>query len=226
MIRSHIWKYIISPLLFFAGHFLLAQTPDTLPVKRHHYKIGLGYDIGKKIWSQTLNGNIDQIHLNFNRDNHSLTLYLGRENMPYVTNRYDFITAGQYFKLEYAYNFFENWGDMQNEINIGIRYAQSFFNYDLRQIQIINPRDPSSEISVNPGLIFNNLQARWIELTANTKVEIFPRFYVELFISGKRFLSGTQPANFDLIYIPGFYQTNISGFGFGLGYGIAYRFGF
>ncbi len=225
MTRLRILKYIINPVLFLTIHMAKAQTSDTVPGQPHRLTIGAGYDIGKKMWSRFQHGNIDEIHLNFSRDNHSLSIFYGVENMPYATNRYRFQSTGRYFKIEYAYNFFENWGNMHNEINVGLRYAKSHFDYHIIEIQIINPRNPSEELTYYPRITLPNLHAQWLELTANIKVEILPRLYVELYISGKRFLSGTKPENFDLIYIPGFYQTNISGFGFGLGYGIAYHFG-
>ncbi len=225
MTASNIWRYIISFVFLLATVKTIAQQDTISPVKKSRpYAIRIGYDIGKKIWSGINRGNIDEIHLQFSRRKNIIGFYAGTERMPYVHPEYQFVTKGRYIKIEYAYNFYENWGDMHNAITLGFRYGRAFFDYHITSVSTA-PQAFWPQRVMDTDIRYNNLNAHWLETTASVKTEIFHGFFLELYVSGKYFLNGSHPANFDILYIPGFYRTNISRFGFGLGYGISYRIG-
>lgn len=190
-----------------------------------HAYLRIGYDAGKKIYAKLNGGNMDAAYLNLGYRNHILELFGGREQMPYVHPSYTFVTTGTYYKIGYAYNFYENWAGMHNEITLGLRYGNARFSYDLQRVAYDAP-SPGMPAYVWTGhRQYTGLHAGWIEVGATLKAEIFHGFYLDLFLSGKRLLGGARPGNFDLLYVPGFFRTNVSGFGFGLGYGISYRLG-
>jgi len=216
-------KYIISILgllTFFTGN---AQKKDSLPPALRP-GVRLGYDVGKKLWALSKKGNVDEFQLTFNYRNHRLSVIYGKENMPYVHPRYVFRAQGNYFKAGYAYNFYDNWGDMRNDITLGVHLARASFGYMLQSaVRIpLSPVFSPEEIILNKS--YTGLHATWIEAVSSVRAEIFKGLFLELHVSGKYYLSGTPPENFGLVYIPGFYTTNISRFGFGMGYRVSYLF--
>jgi hypothetical protein len=223
------WKYIIRIFLFIFPLILSARIPqaeDSITVKKNsrHLLDGvrISYDLGKRLWASYKNGRIDQVSFFLSRGKHIAGFYYGNEQMPYVSPRYVFSVTGNYFKLEYAYNFFDNWPGMRNEIDLGIRYGQARFDYFLTSYELTPAFPGYTAVHVQTAREYNRLKASWIEASVNVRAEIFKGFFLDLSVSGKYFLNGSKPDNFSLIYIPGFYTTNISRFGFGLGYGISY----
>ena len=193
---------------------------------RHAFYLRTGYDVGKKIWSRYRQGNIDHLYLLAGYGNHMLEWTGGKEIMPYRHPTFSMMASGYYWKVGYHYNFYDNWGDMHNEITLGVRYGHANFSYELRDIRIDYP-PPYEGTYLNPGpLYFPHLRAWWLELATAVRAELFHHFYLDLMIAGKWMPRIPQAANMTAVYVPGFYQTNISHFGFGLGYGISYRFGF
>ncbi len=205
---------------------LHAQSDSVSVQKEKKYGLRIGYDIGKKIWSRYKGGNIDEFNLHFSYKNHIIGVIAGKEDMIYDSERYNFSTNGTYFKLEYAYNFYENWEGTENEITLGIRYGHASFDYVLHKFQRIPASTVLPAVYEYPEKTYSGLHAHWLEVVSSIRAEIFHGLYLELHVSGKYFIKGTQPENFGMVYVPGFYTTNISHFGFGLGYGISYHFGF
>ncbi len=222
------YVFIINLLLTVSA---FAQPQDTTGrntgfsswIKETHLR--LGYDLGKKIYSKLNGGNMDAAYLNLGYRNHILELFAGKEQMPFVHPSYTFVTTGTYYKIGYAYNFYENWGNMHNEITLGLRYGNAGFSYDLQRIAYDAPTPEMPAYVWTGHRSYSGLHAGWIEVGATLKAEIFHGVYLDLFLSGKRLLGGSKPDGFDLLYVPGFFRTNVSGFGFGIGYGISYRLG-
>ncbi|NPA46727.1 MAG: hypothetical protein GXO24_05875 [Chlorobi bacterium] len=223
--------FIFSILTLLALAVAPAQT-DTSAVKKTSPFAGrmhlrLGYDIGKKIWSHYRHGNIDQAYLNLGYGNHIFELTAGTETMPYTHPTFSLVSEGRYWKAGYHYNFYDNWGDMHNEITLGIRYARAAFDYRLDQIHIDYPA-PYDHWSYtrNGSVRFDRLHAWWLELTTAVRAELFHNLYLDLYVSGKWMPRTPQAGDMTAVYVPGFYRTNVSHFGFGLGYALSYRFGF
>ena len=223
------YAFIISlfPVLFLHGQDNGKDTKSTsFGDILHQTYVRIGYDAGKKIYARLNGGNMDVAYLNLGYKNHILEFFVGKEAMPYVHQNYMFQTAGSYFKLGYAYNFYDNWGNMHNEITLGLRYGSANFAYDLQGFSFSAPAEIMSSYEWTGHHAYPGLYASWIEIGASVKAEIFHGLYLDLFVSGKRMAKGIPPQNFGLLYVPGFFKTNVSGFGFGLGYGVSYRFGF
>jgi len=222
-IRWLISFFIISIPIFFT--FAHAQADSARRYSRYlPTGIRIGYDAGKKIWSIYHQGNIDEFNMHINFHKHIAGFRWGRESMPYHAFRYTFFTTGQYWKIGYSYNFYDNWPGMRNEITVGLRYGAARFDYRLTSLTRIPLSPLFSTDTVPLNRTYRGLKARWLETVALVRAEIWKGLFLEIHAEGKVFLNGTPPENFGLIYIPGFYTTNISGFGFGLGYGISYFF--
>jgi len=196
-----------------------------LPSGLKHIYVRIGYDIGQKIYARINNGNIDAAYFHLAYKNHILEFTGGKVLMPYHHSFYAFVTAGNFNNIGYAYNFYENWGKMRNEITLGFRYGTANFSYDIQQIYIPSSLPEMPDYHWVGHRYIHRLHANWVEVEASIKAEIYRGLFLDLFIMGKRMIGSTKPENFDILYVPGFNRTNISKFGFGLGYGISYRFG-
>ncbi len=185
-----------------------------------------GYDIGKKIFSLTQKGNIDEINLTAGYKKYRLEVIYGLENRPLDFKKYTLDESGSYLKVGLGYNFYENWPGTDNEITLGFRYGQSRYNYTVKKALIYPPDPREDPMWWDINRSYANLTARWVEVVSAVKTEIFKHFYLELRIAGKYMIRQSNPENFESVYVPGFFKTNISGFGFGMGYGISYKFKF
>lgn len=138
---------------------------------------------------------------------------------PYVSTK----TTGNYAKIGFDFNAYENWLGMENAINIGLRYGFSSFEQELLRYRIYtdSPVFPSEEI-ISPQT-FSGLTAHWAELIISVKTEILNNLYLSINAQLKRKISEQQPEGFANLYIPGFNRTyDYSQFGVGYGYSISY----
>ncbi len=225
-------KYFISIALILVFINLSAQQ-DSLhldqadSLTRHQpVKIRFGWDAGKFIWTKIQNGQSfdGYISVNFYK-NYALVFEAGTENHLTEQSLLTYQTNGKYFKTGIDYNLYDNWLDMQNEINIGFRYGYSSFDYLLTRYRINQPDAIYTPVEKTTHKEFNNQSAGWLELSSNIQVEIWKHLYLGYAVSVKYLLSYQKPENFDTSYIPGFFKRNsFSNFGFGMQYFISYQF--
>ena len=226
-------KYYISLLFFLCVFSLQAQQDtirkDTIPIsKKQPVKIRVGWDIGKFIWAKLQqNKSLDfYVDANFYKD-YYLIFETGTEEHLTDHSLLKYTTKGNYFKLGIDYNMYRNWLDMDNDISIGIRYGQAFFDYQLMAFAFNQPGSayPPQLIETNEN--FNGLSAGWVDLTTKIQTEIFSHFYLGYALSLKYLVHTTQPDNFDITYIPGFFNKNTyANFEFGMQYFISYQIKF
>ena len=217
-------KYIISIVLTGIFWSVSAQWDSLPPAERPG--IRLAYDIGKKAWSVYRGGNIDDIRLTLQYRDHRLDMTFGRENMPYEHEWYRLQADGYYWKAGYAYNFFENWGDMRNDVTLGMAVAKARFDYRLLSYTRLPLTPVFDPVTVETDEYYPGLSAFWLEVTSAVRAELWKGLFLELHVSGKYMLRGSGDDRVGLVYVPGFYTTNISRFGFGLGYKISYLISF
>lgn len=225
--RISIIKYwlLLLPLWPLGAQTDSSARAEKRPVPRP-WSLRVGYDIGKKIWASANGGQIDQAYLWLSYGNHLVEITGGRESMPYRHTTYGLQATGYYIKVGYHYNFYENWGNMRNEITWGIRYAQSRFGYDLQYLDIRYPGPEGTVYHWEGHRYSPPVTARWLETVVTVKAELKWHIYLDLFVAGKWIPRIPQVGYMEAVYIPGFYETNVSHFGFGLGYGVSYRFGY
>ena len=194
--------------------------------KEKKYFIRPGYDIGKKIWASTRGGKLDEFSVDAGYKRYRLDLIYGLEQNPLDFKKYRFDVQGSYWKAGISYNAYENWPGTDNDITIGLRYAQAKYFYHIRQAVIYPYGAQGEPVIWELNETTRKLQARWIEVISSVKTEIFRGLYLELRIAGKYLLKADEPTHFESVYIPGFFKTNISKFVFGMGYGISYKIKF
>ncbi len=138
---------------------------------------------------------------------------------PYINSK----TSGNYAKIGFDYNAYENWLGMENAITLGLRYGFSTFKQELISYKVYtdNPAFPTETITEPRE--FTGLTAHWAELIVGVKTEILNNLYLSINVQLKRKITEDEPENFANLYIPGFNRTyDYSKFGVGYGYSISY----
>ncbi len=156
-----------------------------------------------------------------------IAVEVGNENHTLQREQINFTSNGSYLKLGFDYNLFENWEGMDNQVYIGLRYAQSSHAQEVNTYLVYN-RDhywPDQETTIgNSTGIRNDLSASWIEVVAGIKVQLIKNFYMGFSGRLTRLLSDQKPENFDNLYIPGFNRkTDENSFGASLNYTLTYK---
>lgn len=134
--------------------------------------------------------------------------------------------TGNFYRVGFNYNTYQNWLDMNNEIYIGMRYGFSNFDQTLNSFtpNVIDPNNgiyfPANEITT-PNTT-TGLKAHWIEFVVGTKVETFKNLFFGFSFSYNIMLSVNNPENFKTMYVPGFNRVYQSNTGFGFNYTVAY----
>ena len=145
------------------------------------------------------------------------------ESKTVADDQLNFTTKGTYIKAGFDYNTFENWGNMENMIYVGLRYGVSSFNQTLNSYQIYNSNQYFGESPVViSGQTFEGLSAQWIEVVAGMKAEVFHNVFVGFSFRLNRLVSQKLPDNFDNLYIPGYNRTYNGSFGVGFNYTVSY----
>jgi hypothetical protein len=228
------YKYFISICFLFVGLNGFSQEQqqeikktDTI-VYKSKYGIRLGIDISKPILTQlssTYSG------LEIVADYRiSKRFYAAAEiGFEEETSAEDFTNStvkGNYIRLGFNFNAYENWLDMNNEILLGYRYGFSLFDQTLNSYtpNVTNLENgiyfPVNAITV-PQTV-TGLNAHWSEFIIGIKVETFNNFFVGFNVSYKVLMSVKDPENFKSLYAPGFNRIFETNTGFGFNYTLSY----
>ncbi|MEN8879019.1 MAG: DUF6048 family protein, partial [Polaribacter sp.] len=134
-------------------------------------------------------------------------------------------SKGNYIRLGFNYNAYENWLDMNNEIFVGYRYGFSMFEQTLNSFtpNVSNTYFPGNTTSPNTTA---DLNAHWSELMVGLKVETLKNIFVGFSVSYKVLMSAKEPDNFKTLFAPGFNRIFESRTGFGFNYTISYTIPF
>jgi len=206
----------------------LQQSVDSLPEMKQPVKVRFGFDIGKYVWAQLNNSTSYDVYVDANfYKNYYLILEAGIENHLTESSLLNFNTEGIYFKIGVDYNLYKNWLDMDNDITVGVRYSFSKFDYLLHSFRINQPGSVYVPQLNEVDRSFENLSAQWLDITTKVQVETFKNLYLGYAVSIKYLFHYSKPDDFDVSYIPGFFERNAySSFGFGMQYFIGYRLKF
>ncbi len=201
-----------------------ASATDSIP-KIEKFGLRVGLDLAKPLRSVIENGYSGfEIMGDFRvTKKFYAALELGTEKKdwtePYISSK----TAGNYAKIGFDYNAYENWLNMENAITLGLRYGFSTFKQERNSYRIYtdNPAFPTQTI-YDPQE-FNGLTAHWAEFIFSVKTEIINNLYLSVNVQLKRKIAESEPENFANLYIPGFNRTyDYSEFGVGYGYSVSY----
>ena len=227
---KHISRFTFSIALVLLSFLANAQEKttikqDSIPLKKERYGLRVGVDLFKLTRSSYEK---DYRGLELVGDyrltrRHYLAAEIGNENKTVADDQLNFTTKGTYIKAGFDYNTFENWGNMENMIYVGLRYGVSSFNQTLNSYQIYNSNQYFGESPVViSGEKFEGLSAQWIEVVAGMKAEVFHNVFVGFSFRLNRLVSQKLPDNFDNLYIPGYNRTYNGSFGVGFNYTVSY----
>ncbi len=227
---EHISRFTFSialVLLSFIGNAQEKTTikKDSIPPKKERYGLRVGVDLFKltrSFYEKDYRG-LELVGDYRLTRRHYLAAEIGNENKTVDDKQLNFTTKGTYFKVGFDYNSFQNWGNMENIISVGLRYGVSSFSQTLNSYSIYNSNQYFGQSPVIlSGEKFEGLSAQWIELVAGMKAEVFKNVFVGFSFRLNRLLSQKLPDNFDNLYIPGYNRTYNGSFGVGFNYTVSY----
>ncbi|WP_087520265.1 DUF6048 family protein [Polaribacter sp. SA4-12] len=227
------YKYIISICLLFVfvDGFSQEQKKDTLIdsktdsiTYKTNYGLRLGIDISKPIKSQ-FSGTYSGLEIVGDyriKKNLYIAAEVGYEEETSEEDYTNSTSKGNYIRLGFNYNAYQNWLDMNNEIFIGYRYGFSLFEQTLNSYtpNVNSQYFPAN--SITTPLTTSDLSAHWSELVFGLKVETFKNFFITFSGSYKVMMSVKEPDNFKTLYSPGFNRIFETGTGFGFNYTLTY----
>ena len=208
----------------------IGYAQDSIPKYTERYSIRFGIDMSKPIRSMIEN---DYKGLELTAD-YRITkkLYLaaevGMEDKRVVSETLDFQTSGEYIKLGVDFNLFNNWEGMENMLLTGFRlgtstHGQQLNGYAVRQLDQLWSEDLYK--SLDQPLMFDNLNANWIEIIAGVKVELLNNLYMGISVRMNYLINDKEVTNFSNLYIPGYNRVSeASPWGVGLNYTMMYQF--
>jgi len=225
-------KYFISIFFFFLfvdGYSQeqkkeIEETEKDSIVYKSPYGIRVGMDISKPILA-SFNSNYTGFEI-VGDYRISKKFYfaaeLGHEENISKEDYTNSSSKGNYVRLGFNYNVYENWLDMNNEIFLGYRYGFGLFDQTLNSFtpNVNTTYFPANEISAT--ITASNLNANWSEFMFGIKVETFKNLFVSTHISYKVLMSAKEPENFKTLFSPGFNRIFESRTGFGFNYTISY----
>jgi hypothetical protein len=131
-------------------------------------------------------------------------------------------SKGNFIKIGFNYNAYQNWLDMNNEIYVGLRYATSIFDQTVDSYRINTGNDYFVSDTTASSTTTTDLNAHWTEFVMGIKVETFKNLYLGFSFNYKIMLSLKHPKNFKTLYVPGFNRVFETETGFGFNYTISY----
>ena len=229
------YKYFINifVLFVFVDGFSQEQQKDSVGtskdsiVYKSPYGIRVGIDLSKPILSSIKDSYTGLEIVGDYRI--SKKFYIAAEvGFEEETTQEDFTNStskGNYIRLGFNYNAYENWLDMNNEIFAGYRYGFSIFDQTLNSYTPNVVRGEGNGIPyfpVNTNASTTSLNTHWSELVVGFKAETFKNVFISVSGSYKILMSSKDPENFQTLYSPGFNRVFESGTGFGFNYTISY----
>ncbi|WP_296636820.1 DUF6048 family protein [Polaribacter sp.] len=230
------YRFIISLIVLFVFGNGFAQETEVQKKKieqdsiiyKTAYGLRLGIDISKPIkvaFEDSYNSGLEIVADYRISKRFFIATEVGFEEQ--TSNEYynNSSSKGNYIRLGFNYNAYENWLDMNNEIFVGYRYGFSRFEQSLNNFtpNISNTYFPANTTSPNTTA---NLNAHWSELMVGLKVETLKNIFVGFSVSYKVLMSAKEPDNFKTLFSPGFNRIFESRTGFGFNYTISYTIPF
>lgn len=219
-------KYFINFLIiiYCLSSFSQERTKDSLFKSTYGLKVGV--DLSKQIRMLTepdykglvLIGDyriFNKIYIAFE---------IGSEEKFIENEVLNFQTNGSFIKGGINYNVFKNFGDLENEIYVGMRLATSKFDHQINSFYTYNIDQYWNDNLIESSMDFDNLSASWFEFIVGFNAQVVKNFYMGINLRVKRILNQDQPNNFANLYIPGFNKVlENNNVGVGISYNIQYQ---
>ena len=233
---THTWVFYISLLSFC---YSVSQENDNISIndslnlkKEKSINLRVGFDLYRIILSNISDG-FDGFEIVGDlkvSEDFFVAIELGSLDTTKQVEQVNFTTNGNYFKVGFDYNIFENLEGMNNHITIGARIGSSRHNQTLNSYTILDRSRywTNSDLPITNGFATgerSDLNALWFEVVLNFKVQILKNIYTGISLRLNRLINDKIPSNFDNIYIPGFNKkTQDNVFGAGFNYTLTYNF--
>jgi hypothetical protein len=228
------YKYFISLFVLLSASSLFAQQPLNTKVEKKDsvaYKTSYGLRLGVDI-SKPIKAIFDNTYKGFEIVGDyriSKNLYIAAEiGVEEETTKEDFTSSfskGSYIRLGGNVNLYKNWLDMNNEIFFGFRYGFSTFDQTLNTYAV-NTGNTYFPTEITSSRKDTGLNAHWTELMLGIKVETIKNLFISASMSYKIMVSIKEPANFKVLFAPGFNRVFLNNAGFGFNYTISYTIPF
>jgi hypothetical protein len=219
-------KYFINFLIiiYCLSSFSQERTKDSLFKSTYGLKVGV--DLSKQIRMLTepdykglvLIGDyriFNKIYIAFE---------IGSEEKFIENEVLNFQTNGSFIKGGINYNVFKNFGNLENEIYVGMRLATSKFDHQINSFYTYNIDQYWNDNLIESSMDFDNLSASWFEFIVGFNAQVVKNFYMGINLRVKRILNQDQPNNFANLYIPGFNKVlENNNVGVGISYNIQYQ---
>lgn len=226
MKKTFMLKYFINFLIiiYCLSSFSQERTKDSLFKSTYGLKVGV--DLSKQIRMLTepdykglvLIGDyriFDKIYIAFE---------IGSEEKFIENEVLNFQTNGSFIKGGINYNVFKNFGNLENEIYVGMRLATSKFDHQINSFYTYNIDQYWNDNFIESSIDFDNLSASWFEFIVGFNAQVVKNFYMGINLRVKRILNQDQPNNFTNLYIPGFNKVlENNNVGVGISYNIQYQ---
>ena len=233
---THTWVFYISLLSFC---YSVSQENDNITIndslnlkKEKSINLRIGFDLYRIILSRVSDG-FDGFEIVADlkvSEDFFVAIELGSLDTTKQVEQVNFTTNGNYFKVGFDYNMFENLEGMNNHITLGARIGSSRHNQTLNSYTILDRSRywSNSDLPITNGFATGerpDLNALWFEVVLNFKVQILKNIYTGISLRLNRLINDKIPSNFDNIYIPGFNKkTQDNVFGAGFNYTLTYNF--
>ena len=233
---THTWVFYISLLSFC---YSVSQENDNISIndslnlkKEKSLNLRVGFDLYRIILSRVSDG-FDGFEIVGDlkvSEDFFVAMELGSLDTTKQIEQVNFTTIGNYFKVGFDYNMFENLEGMNTHITLGARIGSSRHNQTLNSYTILDRSRywSNSDLPITNGFATGErpgLNALWFEIVLNFKVQILKNIYTGISLRLNRLISDKIPSNFDNIYIPGFNKkTQDNVFGAGFNYTLTYNF--
>jgi hypothetical protein len=226
---KHILKFTFSLVVLFS---IVGNAQDTISKYPQRYGLRVGVDL-HRLTKSFYDSNYKGLEI-VGDYRLSKKFYLagefGNEEKTVDDDRLNFTTKGNYLKVGFDYNAFENWLDMENMIYTGVRVGFSSFDHTLNSYKIFQAYPIAEgtytnyygENEITTSQKFSGLNATWIEIIGGIKAEIFNNLYLGFSVRINYLTSDKKPNGFDNLYIPGFNRTYDGKFGAGFNYSLSY----
>ncbi len=158
-----------------------------------------------------------------------MALEIGNVETTRQVEQVNFTSSGNYYKIGFDYNMYQNLEGMNNHITLGLRFATSNHSQFLNSYTILDRTRfwPGSDFPINQGFATGervDLNAQWFEVVVSFKVQILKNIYTGLSLRLNRLIRDKLPENFENVYIPGFNKkTEENVFGAGFNYTLTYN---
>ena len=221
--------YIISLFLFLSIFKLKAQeNKDSLVKPKTVQALRLGIDLSKPtiaLFKKKYTAYEFVADYRIKKDLYIAGEY-GAETRTFDEVSYTYTSKGQFYKIGFDYNIYDNLIGMDNLIYVGMRYGHSAFSQELENYSTVTHGNYWPVNTNNTPIKYSNLNASWISALIGLKAEIFPHTFLGASFQINRLISQKAPDNFKNLFAQGYNRIGLNDLSVGFNYTLSYQIPF